>query len=41
MFVRKIGGGAWAENRIKVDSVVYHTLSSSPPIPQRDSGGEN
>ena len=41
MFVRKVGGGAWVEDRIKVNIVVYHTLISSPPIPQRDSGGEN
>ena len=33
MFVRKVGGGTWVEDRIEVDSVVYHTLSSSPPIP--------
>ena len=41
MFVREVGGGAWVENRIEVDGVVYYPLCSSPPIPQRDPGGEN
>lgn len=40
MLVSKVGGGTWTKDHIKVDSVVYHTLSLSPPIPQQDSGGE-
>ena len=32
MFLCKVGGGAWTEDGIKIDVLVYLTLRSSPPI---------